>query len=497
MTEAGDPTDVFHLPGLAPIQPELISGWYEGSTASGYGFRAPALTGVGAARVATRVRETAIDARRQRRLAEVVRSAATAGRLITDGSSPTGAAAVDLLGVELGWPRPLAQETLAEMGRLWTEEALWNVLKAELPDPGVLDGFSRESDARQRRAEGPPLLLQIMAANVPGVAVTGVIRGLLCRSGVLVKVPEDSPGLVALFGDALSRVDPLLGGSLAATWWPADREAPLWDVWATHSGKVVVYGGDEAVAGVRARTRPDQDLVAYGPKVGVAVVLPDAEPAAAAAALARDVCAYEQQGCVSPRLALVVEAAPRDAGTPGGASSEGAAGGRTTEVASSLERALSEEATRISRPRLRTAEASAIRTLRAEAEFRGYAGRQSRVMGPEDLSWTLLIDDPPVLDVEPLPRVVRLAPVATVGALKELLAPLSGRIQAVGYAGGGGPLAELASAAAELRVSRVSPLGRMAWPPADWRHDGRFQLLPLLEWTDWEIDAGFDGGEAD
>jgi hypothetical protein len=26
----------------------------------------------------------------------------------------------------------------------------------------------------------------------------------------------------------------------------------------------------------------------------------------------------------------------------------------------------------------------------------------------------------------------------------------------------------------------------MAWPPADWRHDGRMQLMPLLRWTDFE-----------
>ncbi len=101
---------------------------------------------------------------------------------------------------------------------------------------------------------------------------------------------------------------------------------------------------------------------------------------------------------------------------------------------------------------------------------------------------TILGDDPPCLEVEPLPRVVRVSGVGTLDILKRLIQPLSGRIQALGYAGDGGLLGPLAEAAAELGVGRLAPLGRLAWPPADWRHDGRYQLLPLLTWTEWEAE---------
>ena len=63
---------------------------------------------------------------------------------------------------------------------------------------------------------------------------------------------------------------------------------------------------------------------------------------------------------------------------------------------------------------------------------------------------------------------------------------LEGRIQAIGYAGSDG-LGALAAAASRLGVSRVAPLGSMAWPPPDWRHEGKHQLLPLINWTDLEI----------
>jgi hypothetical protein len=475
VTIGASPQKVFHLPGLDPDDSEDHSGWHEGVTAAGLRFRSPRLTVAGAARVADRVRAAALEARRERPLAQVVRALAVAAGRLVDSASDTEGGAVRTLADELGWPEPLARETLLEMGRIWTEESLWDVLRSELADPEVLDGFRPAGAGRQRRAAGHPLLLQVMAGNVPGVAVTGVMRALLCRSGVLVKLPEAEPGLVVLFARLLGEVDSALGSCVAAAWWPADREGPIWDEWTARAGTVVVYGGEEAVAGVRDRVRGHQQVLAYGPKLGVAVLLSGTEPGPAASALARDICAYEQMGCVSPRLVLV-----QDSVEP---------------FAHALGAALAEETHRIPRPPLRADEAVAIRALRAEIEFRGYEDGSSRVIGrPEDLSWTVLIDDQAVLELDSLPRVVRLSGFESILELRETLRPLDGRIQAIGYAGDEDRFPSLAEAAVDLGVSRMAPLGRMAWPPADWRHDGSFQLLPLLDWTEWE--GGETGSDA-
>ncbi len=467
MTIGTSPEKVFHLPGFDPADSRDSSGWYEGVTASGLRFRSPRLTVSGAARVADHVRAAALEARRERSLAQVVEALAGAAGRLVDSASDTDGGAVRTLADELGWPEPLARETLLEMGRVWTEESLWEVLRSELADPDVLDRFRAAGAGRQRRAAGPPLLLQVMAGNVPGVAVTGVMRALLCRSGVLVKLPEAEPGLVVLFARLLAEVDSALASCLAAAWWPADREGPIWDEWTARAGTVVVYGGEEAVAGVRDRVRGRQQVLAYGPKLGVAVLLSGADSGSAASALARDICAYEQMGCVSPRLVLVQ--------------------GPVEPFAQALGAALAEETHRIPRPPLRADEAVAIRALRAEIEFRGYDDGGSRVIGsPEDLSWTVLIDDRPVLELDSLPHVVRLGGFESILDLREILRPLDGRIQAIGYAGDEEQLPSLAEAAVDLGVCRMSPLGRMAWPPPDWRHDGSFQLLPLLQWTEWE-----------
>ncbi len=478
---------VAHLPGMGRESGAL----HAGETAAGHPFEAPRLTDRDARKVTAAVRDAALRARRERDLGAVIGAASRAALRLADGTDPLGREAVSLLVAELGWTDDLARGTLEGMAACWTEAALRSVVDEELGGPGALEGFvpstppsgtgpadgtaDREvGRARRRRALGPPLLHVVHAGNVPGVAVTAALRGLVVRSGVLSKTAEGEPGLLALFARALAEEDDLLGRCLATTWWPGGAAPPAADVWVKASRKVVVYGGDEAVAGVRQRVGAHADVVAYGPRIGAAVLLPDADLAAAAGAVARDVCAYEQGGCVSPRIVYAV--------------------GRPAAVAAEpIADALAAETARRPPPEPGAAEATAIRSLRAEAEFVGYgdAGEPGDVeplrlfASEEDLAWTVVAGGDPTPRSEALPRVVRVHGVADLSRLQEVLAPLEGRIQALGYAGDAGE-GELAERAAALGVSRVAPVGTMAWPPADWRHDGRHQLLPLVRWTDWE-----------
>lgn len=424
------------------------------------------------------VHTAALRARERRSLADVVEGVAAAATRMADGRDPAGARARELLERALGWSGELAGETLTEMARGWTREAMWGVLREELGDPGVLDGFAQAgmADGRRRRriARGPAVLLQVHAGNVPGVGITGVVRGLLARSGVLARPSQQQPGLVALFARTLAAEDDLLGRCVATTWWPAgDVSLPEWRCWVKRCGKVVVYGGAEAVSAVRSLVPAHTDLLVYGPKVGVGAVLPDAGLERAAGELARDVCAYQQRGCVSPRLVHVLSAGED----------------RRREFAAALERALGDEVKRQGPRALTPAEAAGIRSVRTQAEL-GEDGPELRVMGdPEELAWTVISGPDGELRSEPWPRIVRVFSASDPEEWQDRLAPLEGRIQAVGYAGREG-MEELARRAATLGTCRVAPFGSVAWPPAAWRHDGRHQLLPLLEWTDWELPEG-------
>jgi hypothetical protein len=484
---AGDEAEeapAWHLPGLRASPREE---WHAGETPTGRGFRAPSLTRADADRIAESVQSSALRARRERSVDDVARAAGEAALALADPTTAEGRRARALLGEELGWPEPMAAETLERMARGWSPTALRRLLRRELGDAALLDRFVPDEDGfdsperasgaarreegalrRSRTAAGPPLLLQVQSGNLPGVGIAGILRGLLVRSGMLVKTSRGKPGLAAEFARSLARRDPLLGRSLAVTWWPGGERPPAARSWTKRAGKVIVYGGDEAVTGVRSMLPPGADLVAYGPKVGVVVVLEDAAGAPGVAeALARDVCAYEQRGCVSPRLAFTVGEERREA------------------LAEELAGALGSIVKDTGRARIAPAEASAIRGLRSEVEL-GAHGQDARVMGPvDDVGWTVITGSRPRIETRALPRVVRVYSAPDLKAWGRLLQPLRGRIQAVGYAGESGR-AQLAREAALLGACRVAPVGRIAWPPVDWLHDGRRQLLPLLRWTELE-----------
>lgn len=464
------------LPGLGGD--DAPGPGHRGETPRGGRFTTPRLDVESARRVADAVRSSALEARDRRSLSEVAEAIGGAALELADPATPVGHAAAELLEEEMGWSGDLARRTLEGMAASWRPETLLAIAREEVGSTAPLDGYGPEREieggSRRRRASGPPLLFIVQAGNLPGVAVTSVLRGLMVRSGVLSKSAEGEPGLVPLFARALHRRDELLAGSLAATWWPGGADDPAFEAWAGRSGTVVVYGGEEPVTEVRSRAPAGTDVVVYGPRTGLAVLLPDAlstddDRTSAARRLAEDVCAYEQMGCVSPRLAYVV-------------------GGDPLPFARALATELERQVERHPPPGLDPATAVALRSVRTRAEFRGFDAEEGPVVlsSPGGMSWTVIVGGSDPLRTEGLPRVVRVHGVESLPRLGRLVRPLEGMIQAVGYAGTAG-VEELAELAAGLGASRVAPLGEVAWPPPDWRHEGRHQLLPLLRWTDWEM----------
>jgi Acyl-CoA reductase (LuxC) len=77
------------------------------------------------------------------------------------------------------------------------------------------------------------------------------------------------------------------------------------DVAAIEADEVHVYGNDETIAAVRRRVQRSCVVRAHGAGLGVAFVTRGANPGAAAKALATDIVAFDQRGCLSPRIVLV------------------------------------------------------------------------------------------------------------------------------------------------------------------------------------------------
>lgn len=463
------------LPGYEPAGGDSAEVSLDGMTAAGATFTVPALSAAEAAMVADRARTAALAARRTHRIADVILSVSRAALRLADPDDPIGSRAIAALEQSGGWSKQAAERLLSSNAEGWTAMCLTSIVSSELGNPAFLDGPQSDSTrpGRRRQAIGPPTLLLILAGNVPGVAVTAVIRALLVRSAVLCKVSRDEPDLVALFAEALAEEDAALAQTIAATWWPAEDPPPPAFEWPKRCGKVIVYGGADAVSGLRALTPPETPLVEYGPRLGI-VFLGKAASDRDLAALARDVHAYDQAGCVSPRLVYVLsESTLKDTETGPGTLIE------------RLATALGTESSESPGTPLRDAEAVAIRAARARYLFAAEEGAQ--MLGAEDLAWSLLYRDAPGSFSESLPRTVWAYRIAGPDDLREVSEVFEGRVQAVGVAGlETTTRAAIEALALEWRASRVVPVGGMAWPPFDWRHDGRMQLVPLLSWTDFE-----------
>jgi hypothetical protein len=478
-----DAVDAFHLPAL---EHPRTTTWSYGSPDAPLDIRTPHLTPAELGRQAL-----ALAASRDRYLAElpVAEIVATVDRValrFQDPDDPLRRAAEGALPAVTSYSPPMIRMVLDRMAADWRAPRLRELLRREFGDPLVLDGFRPEPRGGGLRAAfGPRLSVHVFSGNVPGVAVTSIIRSLLVKSATLGKAAIGEPLLAALFARGIAEADPELGACLAVTYWPGGDEA-MERAALEHADAVIVYGGAEAVASIRSRTPASARFLGYGPRVSLGVITREAlagdgaRPAARAAAM--DASTFDQQGCVSPHV-FYVEA--------GGDLTPDAWAGLLADAMAAVEAELP-------RGTLAPGESSAIRQARGEAEFlaAGTAGVRLHASA-EGTAWTVIYDPRPGFVPSCLNRLVRVKPVATAEEAGSELAPLAGVLQTVGVAASPERTARIAAALAGHGVSRVARVGEMAWPPPWWRHDGHPPLGELVRWAeveDWGPDPA-DAGE--
>ena len=465
--------DAFHLPAL-PDPP--TSTWPYGQGETAMELRVPM---VDAALLRKQVE--ALGEARDRYLADrpvhdVVRVVDRVAVRLQDAGDPLRKLAEAALPRITGYSPPMVRLVLDRMAPEWRADRLRALLRSELEDPAVLDGFRpRRHAPGKSRAWGPRVATHVFSGNVPGVAVTSLVRSLLVKSAALGKTAVGEPLLAALFARGVAEEDPELGECLAVTYWHGGDDA-LEAAALGMADAVVVYGGAEAVAAVRAATPAGTRVLAYGPKLSFGVVgreaLADEEAAARVAAVAAlEVATFDQQGCVSPHLFYVEE---------GGAADPRA-------WARLLAGAMADTERELPRGAVARSEASAIRQLRGEAEFAQLAGGGVELhASARGTTWTVVYEADPAFAPSCLNRVVRVKPVPSLDAVPALAAGTASLLQTVGVAASPERTERLAAALGRAGASRVAPLGKMAWPPGTWHHDGHPPLGEMLRWCDLE-----------
>jgi acyl-CoA reductase-like NAD-dependent aldehyde dehydrogenase len=418
----------------------------------------------------------------ERPVMEIVAVLDAAAARLADGSDPLREEAERLVPAATGYSAAMTRLVLDRMCADWRADRLRRLLRAELTDPAALDRFVPAGEGRRARAYGHRLAFHIFAGNVPGVAVTSLVRSLLVKTPVLAKLASGEPVLPVLFARAVASIDATMGDAMAVTYWPGGATTGGPPTGGAHTPEtlalraadlVVVYGGEEVVAAVRGRVRPEQRLVVHGPRFSAGIVAAgalDQDHEELADQVARAVACFDQQGCVSPHGVWV----------------EDPDGSRTDAFASAVAGALRTLEEELPRGGITPAEASLIHQERGAAELRGHAGQPVRVLAGAGTSWTVVVDGDATFQPSCLNRFLRIHTVPSLRAAVDALRPHGSHLQSVAVAGPEDVRTDLAHELAAAGATRVTTFSRLPWPPPEWHHDGAGPLGELLRWVDLE-----------
>ncbi len=386
-----------------------------------------------------------------------------------DSASAAYQEAVARLPEETGLSPEMIRHTLPLIFQEYRSAKLMELLDNELGAASTLDRFE-PTWRGERRACGFPLITQVLAGNIPGAGLDGVIFALLVKSATLVKTASAAPFLPLQFARVLNEVDPELGQCLAIVSWSGGNTA-LEEVAFSRADIVLASGSDESLAAIRRRTRGR--FLGYGHKISFAVIdknsLPNAPTLAQRAAY--DVTLFDQQGCLSPQLIYVQD---------GGAATP-------PEFAALLAQGLAYWQQQLPRGAIPPAASMAIRRLRDQAEWQALAGKDVMLYAsPHGTEWTVLYEAEPTFAPSPLYRTVRVKPFYSFTQLAELLTPMRPFLEAAGVAIAAEQFAQAVELLGQAGVSRICPIGAMQPPPLSWRHGGRPRLADLVRWAEIE-----------
>jgi hypothetical protein len=428
-----------------------------------------------ACRALKRNRERYLADRPSAQLARVIARTATNWR---DPGFPFRKLALDLDPRVTGFSRATLMAGLDTFFARLTEENLLLLLEQELGHVRRLDEFSsttgEQLEKRAACAHGPGLIAHIAAGNLPCPALMSLVQGLLVRSCQFLKCARGGADLPRLFAHSLYDAEPKLGACLEIAQWPGGTE-PLEAALFAEADCVTATGSDEALAAIAQKLPQPVRFLRYGHRVSFGYItrgsLGHAQARLLAQQAARDVAAWDQQGCLSPHSFYV----ERD----GAISAE--------QFAELLAKELEAHEKHAPRAQADLHAAAAIATRRAFYEVRAAHSPETRQWASADsTAWTVVYEADARFQISCLNRFVFVKEITGIGEMLRAAEVVRGQISTIGLAA---PLAEAKEIALQLArwgAPRICPLGQMQNPPLTWRHDGRPALGDLVAWSDWE-----------
>jgi hypothetical protein len=373
-------------------------------------------------------------------------SLAEAARSLADPSTPTGAQV-----------RADVARTSGLSGAMVDWALRTNVAPDDLSEElARLAAPLRAGDGAGPRAllAAPPRLAAVvLAGNVFTAALRAVAVPLLAGTPVVLKASSHDDAFPRWLERALLQTNAAVGQAVGVVTFAGGDEA-LEDALFAGADVVSVYGSDATVQSIRARLPATTRLVAHGHGLGVAYVPAaalgsEAEARAVAEAVALDVAAFDQRGCLSPH-GIFVE---RGGAIDGLGLSRLLAGGPLDALERSLPRG-----------------PLPVDAGAAQVQWRGVAAARG-VLFERD-GYAVSHEGDAALRVSPGWRNVGVYGLAGFAAFVERLRPLGVHLKAVGVAGDAEARRALARALPPPLAPRVSQVGTMQTPPLGSLSDG-------------------------
>ncbi|HYE32919.1 MAG TPA: acyl-CoA reductase [Methylomirabilota bacterium] len=360
-----------------------------------------------------------------------------------------------------------------------TEKNLSDFLAQELGDAERLEGLmATPAELRRDRASfarGPELLVHVTGGQLPNPPLTSMVFGLLIRSAQFVKAASQTSFIPRLFAHSLYRLEPKLGACLEIAEWKGGNAALEKELFS-QADCVTATGSNETLTAIRAQTPGRVRFVGYGHRVSFAYIasemLSGFSSHKVTFSAARDITAWDQNGCLSPHVVYV-----ENAGKIG-----------PMQFAESLARELETLEEQQPRGALSPEEEAAIVSRRSFYEVRAaYSGTTKIWSSENSTAWTVVYEEDPRFQVSCGNRFVYVKPVAALRQVLEGADEFRRSISTVGLAAPEDRAEKIANELARWGVTRICPLGQMQNPPLFWRHDGRPALGDLVTWADWEV----------
>ena len=215
----------------------------------------------------------------------------------------------------------LARERLQASSGLsapMVEWALQSTLKtASAPALIRLHGQATSAGGEGRALVSPGLVAVVLSGNVFTAPLRALLLPLLFGSPVFAKASSRDDVFPHLLQDALREVDQTLGAALEVVTFEGGDHA-LEDALFAQADVVSAYGSDTTLAQIRGRLSSTTTFIPHGHGLGAAFIPASALQDAASAeplarALALDVAAYDQRGCLSPHALWVERGSAIDA----------------------------------------------------------------------------------------------------------------------------------------------------------------------------------------